>query len=247
MRRPDFGRLAESYDRVRPVDDNWRELFDLLVAEAELGGQRVLDVGCGTGRLCAALTERGIARAWGVDASAEMVAVAKRSAPDAGFKQGRAERLPFKDAWFDRAVMWLSVHLVDRPEALAEIRRTLVPGGILSVVTFDPAHFDSFWLNRFFPAMEAIDRERFPDAAALGGELRAAGFGTVRSLRHPQTATMTRERALERINSRHISTFDLLTDDQIRKGTEQAERELPEQIEYALEWLLVLAETTSRP
>ena len=245
MRRPDFGRLAESYDRVRPVDDNWHELFGLVVAEADLRGQRVLDVGCGTGRLCAALTEAGIARAWGVDASAEMVAVAKEKTPSAGFKHGQAERLPFRDSWFDRAVMWLSVHLLDRPKAFAEIRRALVPGGILAIVTFDPTHFDGFWLNRFFPAMEAIDRARFPGEATLRGELEAAGFGDVRALHLHQVGSLSRDRALDRIRNRHISTFDLLSGDEIRRGTERAERELPGRIEYALEWLIMLAETTA--
>ncbi len=247
MTRPDFGRLAESYDRIRPVDDNWRELFALLVDEADLRGQRVLDVGCGAGRLCAALAEQGIARAWGVDASPEMVAVARRKAPRAGIAHGEAERLPFKDGWFDRAVMWLSVHLVHRPRALAEIRRVLVPGGLLAIVTFDPAHFDRFWLNRFFPAMERIDRARFPDEAALTRELREAGFRRVRMRRHRQVGRRSRERALEQIRNRHISTFDLLGEDEIREGTERAERELPGEIEYALEWLLAIAQATVPP
>ena len=40
-------------------------------------------------------------------------------------KVAPAERLPFKDGWFERAVMWLVVHLVDRPQAFAEARRVL--------------------------------------------------------------------------------------------------------------------------
>jgi SAM-dependent methyltransferase len=245
VKRPDFGRLAESYDRVRPVDDNWHELFALVVEEADLRGQRVLDVGCGTGRFCAALTEAGIARAWGVDASAEMIAVAKEKAAGAGFKHGRAERLPFKDSWFDRAVMWLSAHLVDRPQALSEIRRALLPGGSLAIVTFDPTHFDGFWLSRFFPTMEAIDRARFPDEATLRTELETAGLGGVRARRLHQVGRLTRDGALDRIRSRHISTFDLLSRDEIREGTKRAERELPGEIEYALEWLIVLADAAT--
>ena len=65
----DFGPRAASYDRVRPVDESWWEVFELIVREADLRGRRVLDVGCGTGRLSAALAERGGARVWGVDAS----------------------------------------------------------------------------------------------------------------------------------------------------------------------------------
>ena len=51
---PDFGRLASSYDRLRPTDESWLELLDVLVREGDLVGRRVLDVGCGTGRLSAA-------------------------------------------------------------------------------------------------------------------------------------------------------------------------------------------------
>ncbi len=244
MTTPDFGRLAQSYDRIRPVDDNWWQVFDLVVAEADLRGQRVLDVGCGTGRLCAALHERGIARAWGIDASAAMLAVARTNAPGAGFKQGAAEDLPFKGRWFDRAVMWLSVHLIDRPRSFAEIRKVLAPGGVVAVVTFDPGHFDTFWLNRFFPTMEAIDRERFPDEAVLRRELGEVGFGDVRAVGLSQVGWLTRDQALERIHGRHISTFDLISEDEIREGTAQAERELPGKVEYTLEWLLVLADTT---
>ena len=92
----DFGARAASYDRIRPVDDNWRALFDLVVREADLRGQRVLDIGCGTGRLSAALAEQGLARVWGVDASSGMLAVAREKLPaDVGLKEGSAERLPF--------------------------------------------------------------------------------------------------------------------------------------------------------
>ena len=56
---PDYGPLAESYDRLRPADANWHELLDVLVEEGDLAGRRILDVGCGTGRLAAALAERG--------------------------------------------------------------------------------------------------------------------------------------------------------------------------------------------
>ena len=121
----------------------------------------MLDIGCGTGRFLAQLAK--IAKAWGVDPSPEMLEVARARVGGAGLKLGSAEELPFKDGWFERAAMWLVVHLLDRPRAYAELHRVLAPDGRLVIATFDPTYFDDFWLNHYFPSMEAADRARRVD------------------------------------------------------------------------------------
>lgn len=194
----------------------------------------MLDIGCGTGRFLAQLSE--VAKAWGVDASPEMLEVARTRAGSAGLKLGTAEELPFKDGWFERATMWLVAHLVDRPRAFAEAARVLEPGGHFAVATFDPSYFDEFWLNELFPSMEAADRARFPTAERLTAEL--APFDEVRLIRLSQTGSLTREVALERIRGKHISTFDLIDDEEYDAGLERAERELPERVDYRVEWLI---------
>jgi ubiquinone/menaquinone biosynthesis C-methylase UbiE len=215
-------------------------VFRLVEREAGLEGRRVLDVGCGTGRVEQAL--EGRARVWGVDASEGMLAVAERRGLSARFKLARAEQLPFKDSWFERTIMWLVVHLVDRPRAFAEAHRVLTPGGRLAIVTFHPDYFGRYWANRLFPSMEEIDRARFPTEGRLREELLGARFGDIRFERLSQHAVLSREKALERISRRHISTFDLLDDEEIRAGAEQAERELPDRIEYPIELLIAIAE-----
>jgi ubiquinone/menaquinone biosynthesis C-methylase UbiE len=238
-----FARNAERYDELRPPGASWERRLDALVGEGDLRGRRVLDVGCGTAALTVALAERAGARVWGVEESKEMLEVARRRGVRAvGLKQGRAETLPFRDGWFERVVMSLVVHLVDRPKAFAEALRVLVPGGRLVVATFAHEHFDTYWAGAFFPSLAAVDRARFPSTDQLVAELDAAGFGSVRLRPLPDVETIDRATALERLRGRHISTFALLDPDEVRVGIERAERELPEKVEVRLEQLLAIAE-----
>ena len=235
---PDFGRIAARYDELRPADDNWWALLELLAREGDLLGRRVLDIGCGTGRVAAALVDRG-SRVWGIEPSPEMAALARERVST--IKIAPAERLPFKDGWFERAVMWLVIHLLDRPQAFAEAQRVLGPDGRLVVATFDPSHFERYWLNRFFPSLEAIDRARFPEPAELEHELAAAGFASVRLIPLAQRGEIGREAALERVRGRFISPLQLLGEDELNTGLERMEAELPEQNEYGLEWVVAVA------
>jgi SAM-dependent methyltransferase len=212
------------------------------VREGDLRGRRVLEVGAGTGRLAAALAERAYAKVWAVDPSPEMLAVGRGRAPrGVAFKQARAEALPFKDDWFERAVAMLVVHVLDRPRAFAEVRRVLGADGRLAIATFDPGHIRGYWLNEYFPSIARIDLARFAPAEVLADELRVAGFAAVRTVTLHQGNTIDRETALERIRGRHISTFDLIDETEIEVGLNRAAKELPDQVEYRTEWLVVVA------
>jgi ubiquinone/menaquinone biosynthesis C-methylase UbiE len=213
----------------------------LVVREADLRGRRVLDAGCGTGRLAAALAPD--ARVWGIDASPEMLALARERVPaNVRLKLARAEEPPFKEGWFERVVYWLVIHLLDRPAAFRAAHRLLASGGLACAVTFDSTYFSGFWLSRYFPRLEEIDRARFPNEAELEAELRSAGFESVWFVRHRQRERIDRETALAKIAGRHISTFDLLDEEEYERGRAQAERELPAHIDADTDWLIALAE-----
>ena len=125
-------RMAEAFDGMRfsgPVGQLIAEQQAQVIAAFldPLAGQQILDVGTGTGRGAIALALRG-AIVTGVDASAEMLAVARRRAADAGvqveFVQGDAHGLAYADRSFD-AVTCLRVlmHTPNWRQSLAELCR----------------------------------------------------------------------------------------------------------------------------
>jgi SAM-dependent methyltransferase len=124
--------MAERFEGMRfggPIGRLLAESQEQVIASflEPVAGQTVLDVGTGTGRAALALARRG-AVVTGVDASAEMLAVARRAADAARlrvtFAQDDAHRLGFEDASFD-AVICLRVlmHTPDWRQSLGELCR----------------------------------------------------------------------------------------------------------------------------
>jgi SAM-dependent methyltransferase len=101
-------------------------------------GQRVLDVGCGSGVLTEELAGRvGAEQVSGVDPSPLLAACAER-VPGAELKQGKAEALPWLDDSFDAAVAQLVIHFMDDPAAgVTEMARVTRPGGVVAASSWD--------------------------------------------------------------------------------------------------------------
>ena len=97
-------------------------------------GDRVLDVGCGTGVLSKALADRGL-HVIGIDASEDYLEGARRhrSHPNVTFESGDMRRMRFADNSFDAAVSTLALDVVPEIEqVVGEMRRVTRPGGIVA-------------------------------------------------------------------------------------------------------------------
>lgn len=104
-------------------------------------GERVLDVGCGTGSLTFGLAEAvAVSRISAVDLSPIFVEEAKRrnTDPRIDIREADACALPFEDDQFDRALSLLVLHFVPDPaKAVAEMRRVVRDGGIVAAAVWD--------------------------------------------------------------------------------------------------------------
>ncbi len=136
-RRP----LAALYDLQLPLE---RRALQALARGLRVDrGDRVLDVGTGTGamlRELAALPDPP-RLATGVDRSAAMLARVPSLPRGWELVEADAAELPFDSASFDRVVLGYLLHLLDREErraVLAEAQRVLRPGGLLGTITVAP-------------------------------------------------------------------------------------------------------------
>jgi ubiquinone/menaquinone biosynthesis C-methylase UbiE len=235
-----FDRVASRYDRFR-TPPRVTVVHETLVREADLAGKRVLDIGCGTGVNMRFLIDSFACTVAGVDSSEGMLVEARRRVPEGDLRYGVAERLPFDEGTFDGALMSLVVQHLDRPQAFAEAYRVLLEKGRLVIVTPEHDAFPRAWMAPLFPSYVAVEQARFPSRAALTDELHAAGFADVRTVDVPIQRRFSRESAVERIRGRYASTFEHFSDEEYREGLARAERDLPDPVEYVLEFLVVVA------
>lgn len=124
-------------------------------------GQRVLDVGCGTGQLLAALQNRRSPEEFlGVDPSREMLRVARsRFAHSRPLVAARAEHLPFRNATFDWVVSTSVFHYIREPRAaLGEFHRLLKPTGSLVITDWCDDYLACKVCNLF---LRAFSRSHF--------------------------------------------------------------------------------------
>lgn len=184
-------RLTPFYDGVMSLFMRERQFKRRLIEQAALSaGQRVLDVGCGTGTLAIWLKQlHPQAEVFGVDIDPHILALARVKVAKAQvqitLEESSATTLPYPNARFDAVFSSLMIHHLrteDKLRLFTEARRVLKPGGGLHIADFGaPRHAYARLLR---PLMRRLERATDNLDGKLPDMLRAAGFNDVRETAH---------------------------------------------------------------
>ncbi|MEX2281672.1 MAG: class I SAM-dependent methyltransferase [Gemmatimonadota bacterium] len=173
--------IPTAYDRGR---DHGPEVLALWLNTigAHVRGQRIeriLDLGCGTGRFAEGLAQHFDAHVAGIDPSTRMLdqAMAKRRDSRVHYQVASAEAIPLKSGAVDLVFMSMSFHHFRDPVLAArECRRVLRPGGTVFVRTATAEQVPHYPYVPFIPATWPLLERHIPARATISSAFEAAGF-----------------------------------------------------------------------
>lgn len=214
-----YDAVAETYDRVHAP--RFSEPGRDLVAAAGVGaGERVLDVGAGTGVVAEAVEAAG-ARAVGIDRSLAMLAAGRAHRPELSLVAAEAIDLPFRDRSFDAILgNFVLAHFAKADTALFDLRRVLKPEGRIGFTSWSDTKdaYQGAWLelvegvvprDMLAPAYAAAapGHERFKRPDAVEEALREAGFRNIRTERKRYQWTYARDDLVEGLGTWTVGRF----------------------------------------
>jgi len=161
-------RSAEAYDHLM---GRWSRVLarPFLTFAGLEAGERILDVGCGTGSLTFTIPQvADVAQIRAIDHSQVYVEAARKRNTDSRIviERGDVCDLPFADGSFDRTLALLVLHFVPESQrAVAEMSRVVKPGGVVAATVWD-GYGGMPWQRMFWDTAAALD----PSAVPARGE-----------------------------------------------------------------------------
>lgn len=213
----DYAAAAETYDNTRTHSD---AVIDRFHATVPLdSATAVLDFGCGTGNYLFRIHQRFACQCHGVEPSDGM---RRRALEKPGLLQiakGDHLAIPFATEAFDFCYMTDVIHHIpDLPAMFGELMRVLRTHGLLCIVTESHAQIDSRFYNRYFPALAAKEKQRYPDIGEIVARAEEVGFSIAAIDALSSPPRQVTDDFLQNVREKNWSMFRLLADEEFARG-----------------------------
>ena len=228
MKKADYSKIAEFYDKGRSLSEQNLEMWLRLISEhsGATQGARVLDLGCGTGRFAIPMAERLGFDVTGADSSEEMLqrARAKDTRARVTWERQDATGLTYVAASFDVVFMSHLLHHVDNPDdVIRECCRVLRPRGALLVRYGAMEQIRDDVEHRLFPEVAETDEARTPSVENTERWLHVAGFVDVKSQEVVQQTYRSGEEHLRATRARSTSVLTMISQEAFETGLARLE------------------------
>ena len=180
-----------------------RPLFEAVFDEVGLSsGTHLLDAGCGAGVACRLAQARG-ARVVGLDATPELIEIARSQVPEGEFHVGDLEYLPFDSDSFDVVTVFNSVQYAANPvNALQEAHRVVRPGGSVAMAVLAPPERS----KAFRALLEAMQALLPPPPPGAASPVALSNFDTL--------AELARDAGLHPVSQAYVSCPGIFADEE---------------------------------
>lgn len=230
MKITDYSKIANKYDKNK-YRQNVKQDFQLkeLIEKNTYNKYNVLDLACGTGiYLSNQMTyfNSNNINWYGLDASNDMLNVAKDKVQNVDFTNGLAESMPYESNKFDYIVNnYAFQHFTKKSQVLDEITRVLKKNRIFKMHNIAIHDMKKWWIYRYFSNAYVEDIKRFWDKELIYNELINRGFDVDLQIQYNMKAQKVAD-LLAYAENRDISILTLLKDSDYEQGLERMKYEV---------------------
>lgn len=223
--------IARRYDSARRIPAAtltlWLDKISEYIPADEI--HTIIDMGCGTGRFCAALADKFDAEVIGIDPSITMLkeAISKVSHWRVKFLLGDAEHIPIVDG--SACLIYLSMvyHHIDNPNNAAhEFKRVLRPGGFVCIRNSTLDLLDQILYLKYFPSAMEHNHHRIPSQRDVIDTMQTKGFALLKHEVIPHQFARTKREYFNKIKQRVLSDLVILSDAEFEAGISRMEADI---------------------
>lgn len=230
MKITDYSKIANKYDKNEYRQNVKQDIYlKELIEENAQDKYNILDLACGTGiylsNQISYFPNENI-NWYGLDASNDMLNIAKEKVKNVDFVNGLAENMPYESNRFDYIVNnYAFQHFTKKAQVLDEIHRVLKKNGIFKMHNISIYDMKKWWVYKYFPNAYYEDIKRFWTRKLIYDELTNRGFKVNLEIKYIMKIEKV-SHLLAYAENRDISILTLLKDSDYESGLEKMKYEL---------------------